>query len=212
MAELGKKLQLKKDKSLLLLQASEEVVQALAQEAYSFTRADEAPSIGMYDAVLQFVQSAAELDSLGPQALALLQPNGILWIAYPKKSSGIKTDLNRDKGWQTMKDLGYEGVRQVAVNEVWSALRFRHQSERPEASMFGVDMPGIDRTTKTVAIPGDLRTALEEAGLLQAFEGMAFTHRKEYVVAILEAKKSETRARRIAKTIGGVAKLAQAKV
>lgn len=192
----------------MLLQAPEDVAQALTQEDYTFTRADEAPGLGVYSGVLLFVQSAAELEEMGPQALSLLEPGGLLWIAYPKIASGIKTDLTRDKGWQAMKQLGYEGVRQVAVDEVWSALRFRHQSERQANSTFGIDRPGIDRKSKTVVIPDDMQEALEQAGLLEVFEKMAFTHRKEYVVAVLDAKRPETRTKRIAKAVEEVKKLA----
>ncbi len=189
-----------------MLMAPEGAAQALRQEGYTFTRADEAPGIGSYEAVLLFVQQASELAQLAPQAVALLQPEGILWVAYPKKSSGIKTDLTRDNGWQVMAQMQYEAVRQVAVDEVWSALRFRPQAERKQASMFGVDMPGIDRKAKTVVLPDDLKEALQEASLLEAFESMAFTHRKEYAVAVLEAKRPETRARRVAKAVEEVAK------
>ncbi len=56
-----------------------------------------------------------------------MNDDGILWFAYPKKSSKeYETNLSRDDGWQPLDDLGYEGVRQVAIDEDWSALRFRH--------------------------------------------------------------------------------------
>ncbi|WP_276498584.1 YdeI/OmpD-associated family protein [Pontibacter litorisediminis] len=206
MADLGKKLQLKKEQHLLLWQAPEAVVQALRHEGYTFTRAEEAPRAGGYDAVLLFVQRAAELEQLAPQAVALLQPEALLWIGYPKKSSGVKTDLTRDSGWQIVGQMQFEAVRQVAVDDTWSALRFRHKEERKQASMFGVDRAGIDRNTKTVVVPEDMKVALQEAGLLEKFESMAFTHRKEYAVAVLDAKKPETRMRRIAKAVEEVAK------
>jgi hypothetical protein len=211
MSELGKKLQLKPGHHLLLLNAPEIFAQALASEAYAFTRTDgEAPAAGTYDNVQLFVRNREELDHFAPQAVAVLKPEAMLWIAYPKKSSGIKTDLNRDNGWSTVAALGYTGVRQVAIDRTWSALRFKHASERKEASAFGVDMPGIDRKTKTVTVPEDLQQALEEAGLLEAFNKLAFTHRKEHVVAVLEAKRPETRTRRIGKTIEQLAKKQQA--
>ncbi|MFD2999962.1 YdeI/OmpD-associated family protein [Pontibacter toksunensis] len=201
MSELAKKLQLKPSHNLLLLNAPEAFAQALSAAGYTFTRADEAPAVDTYDAVQLFVQSKEELEKLGPQAVAMLKPEGMLWIAYPKKASGIKANLNRDKGWEALFSLGYSGVRQVAINDTWSALRFKHKTERKEASTFGVDMPGIDRKTKTVTVPEDMQQALEEAGLLDQFSQLAFTHRKEYVVAVLEAKRPETRAKRIGKTI-----------
>lgn len=49
-----------------------------------------------------------------------------IWIAYPKASSKTyKCEFNRDTGWDAIGSLGYEPVRQVALNDDWSALRFR---------------------------------------------------------------------------------------
>jgi len=52
----------------------------------------------------------------------------VLWIAYPKKSSNkYKSDIHRDSvHWVALGEMGFEGVRQVAIDEDWSALRFRH--------------------------------------------------------------------------------------
>lgn len=63
-----------------------------------------------------------------------------------------------------------------------------------------------DTDKRTVEVPADLAEALKNAGLTEAFEKMSFTHRKEYIVAINEAKKEETRIRRIEKTIEAVGK------
>lgn len=200
MPELKKKLQLKASGELLLLHAPEDIATALTEECMAVC-AGEAPATGAYEAVLLFVQRRRQLEQEVPQATALLQPGGLLWIAYPKKASGIETDLTRDEGWRTLAELEYEPVRQVALSAIWSALRFRHRSERKTASTFGVDIPGIDRKTKTVTVPDDLQQALEEAGLTERFSQLAFTHRKEHVVAVLEAKRPETRASRIRKIV-----------
>ncbi|GAB3824250.1 YdeI/OmpD-associated family protein [Pontibacter rugosus] len=200
MTELGRKLQLKAGQQLLLLCAPEEVEQLLTEEAYTIVKAEKPPA-DAFGAALIFVESEEELAQQVLPLLTLLKAQAILWVAYPKKSSGLKTELTRDSGWQLLTEEGFQAVRQVAINEVWSALRFTEKSERKAASTFGQDMPGIDRKAKTVAMPEDLKLALQEAKLLGVFEKMAFTHRKEYVVAVLEAKKQETRARRILKTV-----------
>lgn len=61
----------------------------------------------------------------------------------------------------------------------------------------------IERDTdkRTVEVPEDLAKALRENNLTEAFEKMSYTHQKEYVLAVNEAKKEETRIRRIEKTI-----------
>ncbi len=63
-----------------------------------------------------------------------------------------------------------------------------------------------DRDKRTVEIPTDLAEALKEANLTEAFAKMSYTHQKEYVVAINEAKKAETRIRRINKAIEMIGK------
>ncbi len=49
----------------------------------------------------------------------------MLWISYPERRSKVLTDLTRDVGWQSVTDAGFEGVAQVAIDETWSATRFR---------------------------------------------------------------------------------------
>jgi hypothetical protein len=58
-----------------------------------------------------------------------------------------------------------------------------------------------DTAERTVEVPADFAAALDEAGLREAFDGLSFSHRREHVNAINEAKKPETRARRIAKAL-----------
>jgi hypothetical protein len=58
----------------------------------------------------------------------------------------------------------------------------------------------VDAGERTVSVPDDLVAALEEAGLSERFAGLSFTHRREYVTWVDEAKKPETRARRIGRT------------
>jgi hypothetical protein len=48
----------------------------------------------------------------------------LVWVAYPKAGK-LGTDLNRDRLWQLVQDEGIRPVRQIAIDEVWSALRFR---------------------------------------------------------------------------------------
>ena len=64
-----------------------------------------------------------------------------------------------------------------------------------------------DTAPRTVEVPADLARALRgKAGLRAAWDALSFTHRKEHVEAILDAKKPETRARRVEKTLEMLAK------
>ena len=75
---------------------------------------------------LVFATQKAEVDSLaGPLAKAA-PGDAIVWFAYPKGTSKrYACDFNRDTGWDALRRHGFETVRQVAIDEDWSALRFR---------------------------------------------------------------------------------------
>ena len=75
---------------------------------------------------LYFVDSRAAIEESAPHAARKVSGDGVLWFAYPKKSSKrYETDISRDLGWQALGGLGFEAVRQVAIDDDWSALRFR---------------------------------------------------------------------------------------
>ena len=76
--------------------------------------------------VLAFVRSCADIDRRAASVAGAVEGDGVLWMAYPKKSSKrYRSDVGRDDSWQALGDLGFEPVRQVAVDDDWSALRFR---------------------------------------------------------------------------------------
>lgn len=50
-------------------------------------------------------------------------------MAYPKKSSSIKTDIDRDHGWEPFRPLDLHAVTQISISPTWSALRFRYRDE-----------------------------------------------------------------------------------
>jgi hypothetical protein len=80
--------------------------------------------------VLTFVRSCADIAARAPQVLAAAPPDALLWFAYPKKSSPrYASDVGRDDSWQPLGDLGFEAVRQIAIDEDWSALRFRRAQD-----------------------------------------------------------------------------------
>jgi hypothetical protein len=75
---------------------------------------------------LAFVTKQKEVDDLTVKVSSLMIDDGVLWFAYPKGSSKkYKCEFNRDNGWNALGKLGWEGVRMVAIDEDWSALRFR---------------------------------------------------------------------------------------
>ncbi|MGE5623884.1 MAG: hypothetical protein ACM3UP_02545, partial [Methanocella sp.] len=66
-----------------------------------------------------------EVERWAKAAAEAVKQDGVLWFCYPKKTARTETDLTRDAGWEALRRLGFEPVSNVAVDEVWSALRFR---------------------------------------------------------------------------------------
>jgi hypothetical protein len=75
---------------------------------------------------LAFVTRLDEIERLSALVAEKASGDAVVWFAYPKGSSKRYTcEFNRDTGWRALGAIGFEGVRQVAIDEDWSALRFR---------------------------------------------------------------------------------------
>ncbi|HMD88107.1 MAG TPA: hypothetical protein VKF38_02995 [Anaerolineaceae bacterium] len=80
---------------------------------------------GTFDFIQWFIKQRSELeDQLAGIQQAIIY-DALLWICYPKQSSKVGSDLNRDIIWGIVSKKGLEGVTLVSLNEVWSAMRFR---------------------------------------------------------------------------------------
>jgi hypothetical protein len=81
------------------------------------------------DFVLLFAASLAELELHAASAASAVRPGGLLWVGYRKGGRRVGTDLNRDLLWRAMARYGQSGVTLVSIDETWSAMRFRPESE-----------------------------------------------------------------------------------
>ncbi len=81
------------------------------------------------DFVQLFVKDSQELEAFAPTAIRAVRTGGLLWICYPKGSSKVITDLNRDILWAAMGKYKLAGVSLVSIDETWSAMRFRPADE-----------------------------------------------------------------------------------
>jgi hypothetical protein len=77
------------------------------------------------DVVLLFASDRAGLEAKLPDVLKTMQDAAILWVAYPKLSSGLAADLSRDIIHALARKYGLDTVSQIAIDEDWSALRLR---------------------------------------------------------------------------------------
>jgi hypothetical protein len=106
----------------------------------------------------------------------------------------------RDHTWRTTPGV-YDGVGHIVVNRSVKAATGVDAPERVRVTM------EVDTKPRTVTVPPDLAEALaDDAAAKAAFGSLSFTHRREYVEWIEEAKRPETRERRIAGTVDRVKK------
>jgi hypothetical protein len=122
-----KKLFYKNQEPVLLLQAPPEFKKTSA----AFSGKIHSKPTGLYPFVLAFVKSLAEAEKSAKLIQKSLSPDSIFWMAYPKGTSKkYKSDYNRDTGYALMEKLGFTGVSLVALDEDWSAMRFKQQSKK----------------------------------------------------------------------------------
>jgi hypothetical protein len=162
-----------------------------------------------YTQIHWFVMNKTQMEKGLSGVMKLLKDGVIVWIYYPKGSSKLQTDLTRDKGWDCLlaEDEKLTWINLVSFDETWSIFGFRAKTAadlkkathpKKEREIF----KWIDPVKKTVRIPGELAAAFaknkQEA---KYFDSLAFSHRKEYVEWIVEAKRDETREARVEGTI-----------
>jgi hypothetical protein len=83
-------------------------------------------SAGELNFAVIFVSQKKQIDQIAPALAKKAQGDAIVWFAYPKGTSKkYQCDFNRDTGWDALRELGFDTVRQVAIDADWSALRFR---------------------------------------------------------------------------------------
>lgn len=102
-----------------------------------------------YDFVQVFGTSNEELGALAKSAEKFVKEDGLFWLCYPKKSSKTYkgSDCSRDTVMYLLADEGYEPVRQIAIDDDWSALRFRKaENIKTMKRSFAVTEKGKERT------------------------------------------------------------------
>jgi hypothetical protein len=119
------KLNLKGQATILVLNAPASFEPELAA-LHAVTVLRTLQPLGAIDFSLAFVTTQKELNTLAAAIASRAKGDAVVWFAYPKGASKrYKSEINRDTGWQALGQAGFEPVRAVAIDEDWSALRFR---------------------------------------------------------------------------------------
>jgi hypothetical protein len=117
---LPKKLGIKPQFRLAFFELPASVRSELKEAIASCTLTEHGP----LDLAVIFAKSQAELRKEFVRFAGRLAPAGILWVSWPKKSSGVPTDLDENRVRQLGLDRGWVDVKVCAVNDIWSGLKF----------------------------------------------------------------------------------------
>jgi hypothetical protein len=213
MNPLAKKLKIKPGKRWLFFNVPDSYLSKLEPLPDSLKTSFELK--GKFDGAQIFVTSSQEFKAVLKGLIPVLANDAVLWITFPKKNSSIKTDFNMMSGWEEAAKYGFKPVSSAAIDETWTALRFRSEDLSKNAEIRNDNIRQnefgeyIDVDNKVITLPPVIHTALKEnSGALNFYQSLSYTNKKEYVLWILTAKQEKTREERLLKL---VEKLAEGK-
>lgn len=200
------KLQLKEEKNLLIQGLPSAVEKQFAKLSYN-KNLTPLLKTRKIDFALIFAINQLQLNNILKEVFSALHPESKLWIAYPKTTSKIVSDLNRDASWEILSKNDYEAVRQVTLDHVWTAMRFKKLDQIPNRNRTFVEFKSAnikvdDFEKRLIALPIELDKlfgAHEEAR--EFFISLSILNQKEYLSWIQGAKKEETKQKRLESTL-----------
>jgi len=161
-----------------------------------------------FDGVQLFVKNTKELATSLKILAPVLKPDTMFWITYPKKSSGIESDLEMMGSWVEVEKYGLRIVASAAIDDTWTALRFRpidlvKTSEGRNDSVRQNEYSAyIDVDNKQIRLPPVIADALStQHKAMEFYQQLSYSNKKEYVLWILTAKQEKTRDERLVKLV-----------
>ena len=118
------KLQLKDERSLLIQGLPSTIEKQFIKLSFA-KNITPLLKVKKIDFALVFAISKIQLKDILQDVLPSMQENAKLWIAYPKVTSKIVSDLSRDCSWQCVAHLGLEGEKMISLDPVWCAMSFK---------------------------------------------------------------------------------------
>jgi len=165
--------------------------------------------IGKADGIQLFAHDSKDL-AAGLKAIApILTADTVLWITYPKKSSGITSDMEMRSTWNEPTKYGLTPVAAAAIDEIWTAIRLKPQGQSKSSEFGNNEIKSneygafIDVDARQIHLPLEMKDVLDKSPSAMAFyQSLSFTNKKEYVVWVLSAKQEKTKAERLVKLLG----------
>ena len=154
-----------------------------------------------FDFIILFAKMKIDIDNFMQCAVKYYKPGVVMWLCYPKKNSGLITELNREESWAAVSDHGFRPVTQISVNDIWSAVRIKPKLEVKKKKNSELNNY-VDLQTRSINLPKDFMLLLEKnKKAKEFFNSLSFTNRKEYVTWIVSAKREETKQKRLKELI-----------
>ena len=165
------------------------------------------------DFALLFAVNQNQLNNILREVFVALHPKSKLWVAYPKKTSKIVSDLNRQCSWDLLVQSGFENTNQVSIDNVWDAICFK-KSEHAELTLATKSKPATiavlqekevvsidiaENFEKTLVVPPvELEKIFKKhKEAKEFFTSLSVTHQNEYVSYLEDSKRGETKQRRL---------------
>ena len=203
MTSLAQKLQIKPGKKWLFYNAPKGYLKSLEPLPES-AKCTITPK-GNFDGIQLFAKNKAELSFSLKVIAPLLKPDTIFWVAYPKRSSGIESDMKMGD-WDEMTEYGLQGVASIAVNEKWAGSRFRPEGQSKISGTGKKEIRESDYATyidvdkKVITLPVYIKNILKQTPqALSFYQQLSYSNKKEYLLWILTAKQEKTREERLGK-------------
>ncbi len=195
------KLQLKEEKNLLIQGLPSTIEKQFVKLSFA-KNITPLLKIRKIDFALVFAISKTQLTDILRDVLPALNKDAKFWIAYPKQTSKIVSDLSRDSSWDCVAQLGYEAVRMISLDPVWCAMCFKNEAQIKRSKQLDAQIAHENALAQELTLPIELEHLLEEnTEAKDFFEGLTYGNKKEYLVWITGAKKDETRLARLEATI-----------
>ncbi|HTQ28070.1 MAG TPA: YdeI/OmpD-associated family protein [Puia sp.] len=202
---LLEKLQLKNEKSLLIQGLPSSIEKQFAKLAFAKNVTPLLKSRKI-DFALVFAVNESQLSAIVHEVVPALHADGKLWVAYPKPASKIATTLNRDCSWTCITQCGFEGVKEVPLDHVWTATRFTKMDRAPivarRSPSVRIEVPhalnGSNFHKNLVSPPDDFVKELKRSKVaFHFFDKLSSSNKNDYVAWVYNAKREETRSKRL---------------
>jgi hypothetical protein len=197
MQSMLEKLNLKDEKNVLIQGLPSSIEKQFAKLSYAKNVTPLLKSRKI-DFALVFAIHQNQMCAILNDVFPALHGESKLWIAYPKATSKIASDLNRDCNWRVLQDHDYETGEQIVLDHVWSAICFKKLDVAQEDQAAADESRAEDFDKRLMKLPAELEIFfIKHKKAKDFFKSLPEISQKEYVSWIEDAKRADTKKRRL---------------